>query len=40
MPDHGTKGGVFFSCLAKFFLVLTAALSGASPTIFLGGHND
>ena len=35
----GFKGGVFFSCHARFFLALKTALNGVFPTIFLRGHN-
>ena len=31
----GFKDGAFFSCHARFFLVLIRALNGAFPTIFL-----
>jgi len=39
-PKHGSKDGVFFSCLARFFLGFPRALNGASRTTFLRNRND
>ena len=36
----GSKDGVFFSCLARFFLGFPRALNGVSRTTFLRNRND
>ena len=38
--SSGFKDGVFFSCLVRFFLVITTALNGGSHIICLRSHND